>query len=51
MSLTLLEVLRKATRKVAILLLHELGLGKKVDILFESINLQSTEFYSYENHK
>ena len=50
MSLTLIEVLRKATRKVAILLLHGLGLGKKVDILFESINLNSKEIYTYETH-
>ena len=38
MSLTLVEVLRKATREASILLLHGLGLGKKVDILFESID-------------
>ena len=50
MSLTLVEVLRKATREAAILLLHGLGLGKKVDILFESINLNSKEIYTYETH-
>jgi hypothetical protein len=50
MGPTIIEALRKGVRKILVFILNRFGVEKRVDILFESINLKSTQVYSYDTH-
>lgn len=47
----LMKLLGNAVRRTVVLILHKMGTKKRVDVIFESINLVSPEVYSYETHR
>ena len=51
MGSSFMKVFRRVIRNPIVFILSGLGTRRRIDVLFESVNLKSTETYTYETHE